>query len=552
MNYLADSEALYASIFNHSSDAIFLLQVGAQGQFIYKAVNPAYERALGKFKSEIVGTTPEAIFPAAIALQFTQRCRSCVRTGETIRYEETLLINQTKIWRTILVPIRNATGEIIRVQGSSRDITQEKIALTQQLQQTRYRNLLTSLALKIRQSLQIETILETTVIEVRQTLHADRVVFVRFLTNGAVQVIHESVASGLPKMQNQVITHDYQPHHHWRKYPQEYIHSCTDVTQEDYPPLYQKFLKRHQISAYLLVPIFISSPEHKVPANPNYLWGWLAIHQCFQPRKWLALEIELLQQLATQLDIALHQAQLLTREISHRQQLARSNADLAQFAYIASHDLQEPLQTISSYAKLLRKRYQGELDQKADNFIEHLWQSSQRMQTMIQDLLTYSQVGRSEEAFEWVNGNLILDKAIANLKHTIEKEQGCVTYEPLPSFFGDPSQLMQLWQNLLSNALKYRSQKPPQIQIKAQMQDNFWCFKITDNGIGIDHKYQKRIFQIFQRLHTQDEYSGNGIGLAICQRIVERHGGQIWLKSQLGEGTTFYFTINTQVNLPVI
>ena len=245
---------------------------------------------------------------------------------------------------------------------------------------------------------------------------------------------------------------------------------------------------------------------------------------------------------------------VLQQEISNRQraesallksnqELARSNAELEQFAYVASHDLQAPLATIASYAQLLEKRYKDQLDSKASKFIGNIVQGCTRMQTLIDDLLEYSRVGRSRKPFQLTDCNHAVQQALANLQGAIRETQAVVTYSELPAVMGDISQLVQLFQNLVGNSIKYRHDAPPVVHITACKQEKDWLFSVSDNGIGIATQHQARIFQIFQRLHTQKEYSGTGIGLAICQKIVERHGGYIWVESKPGQGSTFYFTL---------
>ncbi|MFB2935216.1 ATP-binding protein [Aerosakkonemataceae cyanobacterium BLCC-F154] len=229
-------------------------------------------------------------------------------------------------------------------------------------------------------------------------------------------------------------------------------------------------------------------------------------------------------------------------------ELAHSNAELEQFAYVTSHDLQAPLATIASYAQLLQQRYESKLDNQANKYIQHIVTGCLRMQTLIEDLLEYSRVSRNQKSFSPVDCNSILATVCSNLQSTIRKNKATIVYNNLPTFIGDRSQLLQLFQNLIDNAIKYRQEEPPKIEISVELRENEYLFAVKDNGIGIDSKSFERIFQIFQRLHTPQEYSGTGIGLAICQKIVELHGGRIWVESQLGEGTTFYFTISSQIS----
>ncbi|MEG3858259.1 PAS domain S-box protein [Microcoleus sp. herbarium12] len=233
----------------------------------------------------------------------------------------------------------------------------------------------------------------------------------------------------------------------------------------------------------------------------------------------------------------------LETQTRYSQELTRSNAELEQFAYVASHDLQAPLGTIAGYAQLLERRYHHQLDAEGNKFLGNIVNSCVRMQGLIDDLLEYSRVCRSQKRFDMIDCNQVFDDACANLQLAIGKNQASVTRGDLPRVTGDSFQLLQLFQNLIGNAIKYRSSSPPVVRARAQRQGNNWVFSVQDNGIGIAEQYHGRIFQIFQRLHTQKEYSGTGIGLAICQRIVDRHGGRLWLESEPGTGSTFYFSI---------
>lgn len=225
------------------------------------------------------------------------------------------------------------------------------------------------------------------------------------------------------------------------------------------------------------------------------------------------------------------------------QELARSNQDLEQFAYVASHDLQEPLRMIASYLQLLERRYEDQLDQEAHEFIGYAVDGAGRMKKLINDLLAYSRVGTRGQDPEPIAVEPVLERVIRGLGMTIEETNATITYGRLPTVRADPNQLAQVFQNLISNAIKFRGEAPPQIEIRAERAEDQWIFSVQDNGIGIDPLYHDRIFIIFQRLHTRQEASGTGIGLAICKKIVERHGGRIWLDSRPGEGTTFHFSL---------
>lgn len=226
--------------------------------------------------------------------------------------------------------------------------------------------------------------------------------------------------------------------------------------------------------------------------------------------------------------------------------IKRSNEELQQFAYVASHDLQEPLRTIASFTQLLERRYKGKLDQDADEFMEYIVDAAVRMKQQINDLLGYSRVATAGKEFEKVDTNSILNQATANLKSAIDENNAEITHDPLPNVIGDRDQLSRVFQNLIGNAIKYRKpDEPPKIHISAHENkgNNEYVFSVSDNGIGIKKEYLDRIFIVFQRLHTKDEYKGTGIGLSVVKKVIERHGGYIWVESEYGKGSTFYFTI---------
>jgi PAS domain S-box-containing protein len=225
-------------------------------------------------------------------------------------------------------------------------------------------------------------------------------------------------------------------------------------------------------------------------------------------------------------------------------ELARSNKELQQFAYISSHDLQEPLRMISSFVQILEKRYKGKLDQDADEFIGYIVEGTSRMQRMIQDLLTFSRVQTRGAEFAPVDTNKVFEKTVSNLQMMTHEAGAVVTKDELPTVMGDETQLIQLFQNLIDNAIKFRrAEETPTVHISAQKKGIDWEFSVNDNGIGIDPQYFDRIFILFQRLHSREEYAGTGIGLAICMRIVERHGGRIWVESEPGKGSIFHFSL---------
>ena len=220
-----------------------------------------------------------------------------------------------------------------------------------------------------------------------------------------------------------------------------------------------------------------------------------------------------------------------------------SNSELEKFAYIASHDLREPLRSLTGFAQLLKRRNEGNLTKESEDFIENIIQGTHRMNTLVNGLLDYSRINSTSKPFTHVNLRDLLKKVSSDLKATIEETKTEIISFDLPEIYGDELQIRQLFQNLLSNAIKFRSEANPIIKIFAEKVENYWRFRVEDNGIGIDMKYKEQVFQIFTRLHSQDKYQGSGIGLSICKKILERHGGRIWLESSIDKGTTIYFTI---------
>lgn len=226
----------------------------------------------------------------------------------------------------------------------------------------------------------------------------------------------------------------------------------------------------------------------------------------------------------------------------HVDDLAKSNAELEQFAYVASHDLQEPLRAISGCVQILQNRYKEKLDAPAEELIAHTVEGAARMRTLINDLLAYSRITTRGKQFTPTDAGAALKQALANLETSIQETQARITSDPLPTVDADMTQLAQLFQNLIGNAIKFAREKPPTIHVGVRREDD-WVFSVRDNGIGIAPEYYERIFVVFQRLHTRSEYPGTGIGLSICRKIVERHGGRVWVESERGQGSTFFFTL---------
>jgi light-regulated signal transduction histidine kinase (bacteriophytochrome) len=255
------------------------------------------------------------------------------------------------------------------------------------------------------------------------------------------------------------------------------------------------------------------------------------------------LQQQIAERMRAEADVRRLNAELERRVEERTKELSRMNEELRQFAYVASHDLQEPLRTVASYAQLLARRYRGKLETDADEFIDYMVGGVTRMHTLLNDMLAYSRVTESKDRpLAPANLNAVLQSALMNLRATIEESQAEVTHQDLPTVEGDEIQLIQVFQNLIGNAIKYKGSDPPRISITAENVADEWILSVQDNGIGIDPQYAERVFGIFKRLHGR-ELPGTGMGLAICKRILERHNGRIWVESEPGKGSTFRFTL---------
>jgi signal transduction histidine kinase len=248
-------------------------------------------------------------------------------------------------------------------------------------------------------------------------------------------------------------------------------------------------------------------------------------------------------------DVRLRQERARTQEqlADKVEELARSNCDLEQFAYVASHDLQEPLRMVAAYTQLLSERYQGKLDSAADRYISYAVEGATRMQALLEDLLAFSRVGRNGVTPSPTDVNSAIDEVLKNLGLALKQHNVTVTCNPLPTILADRFQVVQLFQNLIGYTLKFRAKRNPCITISAEQKGREWLFSVFDNGIGIAEEHKDLVFKIFQRLHTRTEYPGNGVGLAICKKIVEHNGGRIWVESELGHGSNFRFTFPAAV-----
>jgi PAS domain S-box-containing protein len=439
--------------------------------------------------------------------------------------------------------VHDSTGKPVRMIGAMMDISERKRSQQELARQNMRSQLFADITLKIRESLHIEEILQTSVTEVQKLLNADRVLIYRLWPDGSGTVVQEAVVPGLRVALKERIFDRCFSENYIQQYREGRIRAMDDIHQANIEPCHVQFLESFGVKSNLAVPIIFQ----------NQLWGLLIAHQCAHTRQWTQWEIELLRQLGDQIGIALAQSQILEQETRQRQELSRSNEELQQFAMIASHDLQEPLRKIKTFGDRLKATCEDALTPKGRDYLMRMQNAAQRMQALIEDLLALSRVTTRAQPFVPVNLFQITQEVLSDLEIRIQQTSATISVEELPTINADPLQIRQLLQNLIGNALKFhRPEVPPVVRIYSQDLNNESDLMVNvkkcqivvqDNGIGFDEKYLDRIFNVFQRLHGRSEYEGTGIGLAICRKIAERHHGTITAAAQPGNGAKFIVTL---------
>lgn len=499
---LARQLSVTSGVLQGASDAIYVKD--ARGR--YTMINPAGARLIGKTIDEIIGRTDTEIFPSPVGEKIRERDQEVMRTGQTVTYEQSLATSPDGIIsQTTKSPYRDTIGVIIGVIGVSRDITE--------------------LRRLEREGAERERLRES---EARYRALAEAIPHMVWTNgpDGSVEYVNQRWVdfTGMSFEETQ--------NGGWGK----------AIHPDDAPGTFARWAQASAARTPFEV-------EYRIKHGSDGVYRWhLArnlpvLDDAGNVVKWFGTATDINDQKRAEHAIRRSQEELELAVRERTRELQRSNAELEQFAYVASHDLQEPLRMVASYTQLLADRYRGRLDADADEFIAYAIDGAKRMQELISDLLTYSRVGSGSDERATVECDQVLRQALENLHLAIAESGGVVTSDPLPTIWADRVQLGQVFQNLIGNAIKFRGEEPPRVHISATDAGVAWRFSVRDNGIGIDPRYADRIFVLFQRLHAREMFPGTGIGLSLCKKIVERHGGELWMDSVPGKGSTFLFTI---------
>ena len=483
------SETLYRTLAEAAPDIIFVLARDGRVEYLNDVAAVQFKRTV----DEMVGRFVTELFPPNVAMEQLNGVLNVFKTGKPYAAESKVLFPDAERWfNTILVPIRDEDGSVISVLGVSRDMTARR-----QIEDELFQS---------RQMLQL--ILDNIP---QRVFWKNRDLF--YL--GANQPFLRD--AGLETLEQVLGIDDFGLH--WKASADVYRADDHEVIDSGIPKVdYEESLITKDGEMEWL-------RTSKIPLRDR--------------------EGQIFGVLGTYEDITgLKRAETLLAE--RNQELIRSNADLEQFAYIASHDLQEPLRMVASFAQLFARRYQGTLDERGEKYLTYIVDGAYRMQQLIDDLLKYSRVGTRAKTFVTLDCSQVVAQVLHNLQVTVRETGANVVVEALPTIQADETQILQLFQNLVANAIKFHREAAPEVRIWAERDGAAWRFGVADNGIGIEPQYEERVFVIFQRLHSREEYPGTGIGLAVCKKIVQRHGGRIWFESTPGVGTTFFFIIPDQ------
>lgn len=493
--------------------------------------NAGAERIFGYPASEVEGQPVSVLVPPEVAndaLDIVER----IKTGEQVDHIETVCLRRDGSYVDVsltMSPLKDTTGAIIGASTIARDITERKQAEEEERRHSQEMATLYSVA---------NTLAQPGSFRERVTNVLERLVGLTRADQVALRVPDhrgqglEAIAAAGPVVQENM------------RGLLPYAQGVAGAAFTQGEPVIVNDYRTSELASPEGVALGIESVASLPVKVAGRTIGVVNIISR-DPNHFTTERIRLLNTIVGEVGVLLENARLYETLQERADELARSNADLEQFAYVASHDLQEPLRSVVGFTSLLSRRYEGKLDENADRFIGRAVAAASRMQVLINDLLSYSRVGRNLEDPEVIDVEALLAHEVDGLQTSIEESGADITYGQLPSIVADSSLMGQVFRNLIGNAIKFRGDEPPKVHVSAENLGNEWKFAVRDNGIGIDPQFAQRIFTIFQRLHTREDYPGTGIGLSICKKAVERLGGRIWVESQLGMGSAFYFTIPT-------
>ena len=482
---LKESEEKYRSLVETTNDWIW--EVDENGVYTY--CSPKIKDILGYNIEEVIGKTPFDFMPSIEAERVFDLFNGALQSNQPIISLENKNLHKNGYLITLEtsgVPFFNAEGKLLGYRGIDRDITERKKA---------------------------EDAIKESEAKFRGVFESKLIGTIFWDAKGEITDANKAFLDMVGYTKDEVL---------------KGIVRWKDMTPSEYLERDEKLLKELATVGYI-APIekeYYHKDGHRIPT----ILGAATLQGSSVSGVAFILDITERKKVEQKLKATL-------------EDLQRSNTELEEFAYVASHDLQEPLRMVASFTQLLQKRYQDKLDDEANEFITFAVDGATRMQSLINDLLTYSRVGIKGASFSPTDMNVILEDVLTNIQQTTLEADAKITTDPLPVIIADKSQMAQILQNLISNAIKFRGKSSINIHVSGENQPDEWIFSVKDNGIGIDPKYFERIFIIFQRLHKRDEYEGTGIGLAVSKKIIQRHRGKIWVESELGKGSTFYFSI---------
>lgn len=528
---LAREADLLRALIDNMPDYIYVKDTASR--FILN--NLAHIRNLGATGAqEVAGKTDFDFFPRELAERYFADEQAVVESGQPVisREEPTMDKAGNRTWvSTTKVPLRDGRGRIVGLVGISRDITQRKQAQEALAWEAGVNAAVAELSGALIGSASLEDISSLVLMHARR-LTGSRLGYVGHIDERTGYLVCPTLTQDIWEScrveGKDIVFEVFRGLWGWVLNHRKPV--LTNAPAED-PRSLGPPPGHLPIERFLSVPALIGEEllGQVSVANPD--------------RDYDERDLAMLERLASLYALAVQRERADRALRQTAAELARSNAELEQFAYVASHDLQEPLRMVWSYVQLLERRYAGKLDADADEFIHFAVDGARRMQTLISDLLTYSRVRTRGKEPQPTDAGEVLEGVLANLRETVRQAGAAVTHAQLPTVLADRTQLGQVFQNLIGNAIKYRGEAPPSVHVSAEPDGDMWRFAVRDNGIGIEPEHHDRIFVVFHRLHGRDEYPGTGIGLAVCKNIVERHGGRIWVESEPGKGSTFYFTL---------